>query len=41
MICTDCNFETLNWMDMKFHYKRVHAEVKRLDKLFTKEARSH
>jgi len=41
MICTDCGFETLIWMDMKEHYKRVHPQVKRPSQYFTKEARNY
>jgi len=39
MRCTDCDFRVDDWIEMRIHYKFHHTEVKRPDKLFTKEAR--
>ena len=40
MKCTNCDdYETNVWAWMKDHYRIFHPEVKRVDKLFTKEAR--
>lgn len=40
MICTNCdNYKTECWKWMRDHFKIFHPEVKRPDKLFTREAR--
>ncbi len=40
MMCTDCDFNSQDWDEMRGHYRKDHPEVKRPDKYFTKEARS-
>ncbi len=41
MMCTDCDFRSETWYDMRSHYKIKHSEIKRPDKLFTKATRNN
>jgi len=39
MICTECNFRTNVWYEMKSHYNTKHPKIKNITRFFTKEAR--
>lgn len=39
MMCPNCSIHLDTWVEMRAHYKFIHPEEKRPDKLFTKEAR--
>ena len=41
MLCTNCSYHSKTWDDISRHYREKHPEIKRPDKLFTKEARNN
>lgn len=39
MMCTECDFRTDLWTDMKSHYRKKHPKTKHPSKYFTREAK--